>query len=156
MFDSFGNAFNRKPSHKGGPIFPEPSVKSPLEQNTSERKAVYTKIFRWCPPDGQTQTPGTVEVAGTFTHWQKVPLIHDSAVGSWHVTLHHIPGTRRIIICCWLTESPHTTKPAMASLFRRDPWKKALRLRRIEVCACSCCLPRPNKASTNQRGWDRG
>jgi hypothetical protein len=94
MFDSFGNVFGRKPPQKGGPIFPEPAVSSPLEKNTGERKPVYSKVFRWCPPDGQTQPPATVEVVGTFTHWQKVPLIHDGAVGAWHATLHHIPGNK--------------------------------------------------------------
>jgi len=96
MFDSFGNAFNRKPPQKGGPVFPESSSSvSPLQRNTGERKTgVFSKVFRWCPPDGQTQSPAMVEVAGTFTHWQKVPLIHDGAVGAWHVTLHHLQGNR--------------------------------------------------------------
>jgi hypothetical protein len=97
MFESFGNAFNRKPPQKGGPVFPESSANSPLQpqnNNNSERKPVYSKVFRWCPPDGQTINPTTVEVVGTFNHWQKVPLIHDSAVGGWHATLHHIPANR--------------------------------------------------------------
>ena len=95
MFESFGNAFSRKPPQKGGPVFPESSASSPLQpQSNGERKPVYSKVFRWCLPDGQTQNPATVEVAGTFNHWQKVPLIHDSAVGGWHVTLHHIPANR--------------------------------------------------------------
>jgi len=85
MFDSFGNAFNRKTPQKGGPVFQEASGASPLQKTPGERKPVFSKIFRWCPPDGQTQNPTTVEVVGTFTHWQKVPLIHDGAVGAWHV-----------------------------------------------------------------------
>ena len=95
MFDSFGNFFNRKPPQKGGPLIPESaSALSPVQKNPAERKQVYSKVFRWVPPDGQTQSPATVEVVGTFTHWQKVPLIHDGAVGGWHVTLHHIQGNR--------------------------------------------------------------
>src|SRR5258708_462358 len=78
MFDSFGSAFNRKPPHKGGPMVPESaSALSSGQKNPAERKLVYSKVFRWVPPDGQTQSPATVEVLGTFTHWQKVPLIHD-------------------------------------------------------------------------------
>src|SRR3954470_4912691 len=94
MFESFGNAFNRKPPQKGGPVFREQAVNSPLQQNNGGRKPVYSKVFRWCPPDGQTEDPTTVEVVGTFNHWQKVPLNHDSAVGAWHITLHHIPANR--------------------------------------------------------------
>jgi hypothetical protein len=45
-------------------------------------------------PDGQTQAPSSVEIAGSFTHWQKVTLIHDSAVDGWHTTIHHIQGNR--------------------------------------------------------------
>jgi hypothetical protein len=95
MFDSFGNAFNRKPPQKGGPMMAESSSPaSGVQGNPAERRLVYSKVFRWVPPDGQTQSPATVEVAGTFSHWQKVPLIHDGAVGGWHVTLHHIQGNR--------------------------------------------------------------
>ena len=35
-----------------------------------------------------------MEVTGTFTHWQKVPLMRDGALDAWHVTLHHLQGNR--------------------------------------------------------------
>jgi 1,4-alpha-glucan branching enzyme len=35
---------------------------------------------------------GAVEVIGTFTQWQKVPLQRDAALGSWHATIHQIPS----------------------------------------------------------------
>jgi hypothetical protein len=54
----------------------------------------YTRVFRWRLPDGQTQVPATVEIVGSFTHWQKVPLKRDSELDAWHVTIHHIPGHR--------------------------------------------------------------
>jgi hypothetical protein len=59
-----------------------------------ERKQTFTKIFRWHLPDGQKQEPATVEVAGTFTNWEKVPLVHDRVRGGWHVTLEHLAGHR--------------------------------------------------------------
>lgn len=65
-----------------------------LAPNSADRKLTFTKIFRWHLPDGQTQEPATVEIAGTFTNWQKVPLIHDSVQGGWHLTLHHLAGNR--------------------------------------------------------------
>ncbi len=61
---------------------------------TADRAQTYTKIFRWHLPAGQTQKPAKVEVAGTFTHWQKVPLLHDSAPDTWQATLHQIPCNR--------------------------------------------------------------
>lgn len=95
MFETFGNMFGRKPATKGGPLIPEPaSALAPARREPSERKQTYSKVFRWRLPDGQTQAPASVEVAGSFTHWQKVPLLHDSAVDGWHVTIHHIQGNR--------------------------------------------------------------
>ena len=55
---------------------------------------VFSKVFRWRLPDGQTAEPKTVEVVGSFSHWQKVPLLRDSVLAAWHVTLHHLPGNR--------------------------------------------------------------
>lgn len=60
----------------------------------AEGTQTFTKVFRWRLPDGQTQRPATVEVAGTFTNWEKVPLLRDSAQDAWQVTLHQIPFNR--------------------------------------------------------------
>jgi hypothetical protein len=95
MFETFGNLFGRKPANKGGPLIPEPSsAMSSQRREPSERKQTFSKVFRWRLPDGQTQAPSSVEIAGSFTHWQKVTLIHDSAVDGWHTTIHHIQGNR--------------------------------------------------------------
>lgn len=58
------------------------------------RQQTFTKVFRWRLPDGETEEPKTVEVAGSFTHWQKVALHRDGMIDAWHVTIHHIPGNR--------------------------------------------------------------
>ncbi|HWQ92723.1 MAG TPA: glycogen-binding domain-containing protein [Clostridia bacterium] len=91
MFSSINNLFIKK-SHKGGPIVPEPSPGS-MGRDTS-RQQTYSKVFRWRLPVGQTDPPNSVEVVGSFTHWQKVPLQRDSVLDAWHVTLHSIPGNR--------------------------------------------------------------
>jgi 1,4-alpha-glucan branching enzyme len=60
---------------------------------TAKRAATFTKIFRW-----QQEQPGPmpvrVEVAGTFSNWQKLPLKYDRASGIWHLTVNDIPGNR--------------------------------------------------------------
>ena len=56
--------------------------------------ASYSKVFRWRLPDGHTQAPERVEIVGTFTHWQPVPLHRDSVCDAWHATIHHIPGNK--------------------------------------------------------------
>lgn len=60
----------------------------------ADRKQTYSKVFRWRQPDGLTHEPVSVEIVGTFTHWQKVPLVRDGVLDAWHVTLHHIQGNR--------------------------------------------------------------
>ncbi len=59
-----------------------------------ELKPTFTKIFRWHLPDGQKQEPATVEVVGTFTNWQKVPLVHDRVRGGWQVALEGLVSNR--------------------------------------------------------------
>jgi hypothetical protein len=95
MFQSFENFLGRKAPPKGGPLIPESFFEgSPLRRGPVEHKQVFSKVFRWRLPDGHTHEPASVEVVGSFTHWQKVPLLRDSVVDAWHVTLHHIQGHR--------------------------------------------------------------
>ena len=58
------------------------------------RKLTFSKVFRWRLPDGQTYEPATVEVVGSFTHWQRIPMIRDGALDAWHTSIHHIEGNR--------------------------------------------------------------
>src|SRR5690242_3583823 len=93
MAQDFGNAFLRKPAPKTVPAVPEvKSAGAPPARKltTPPRPQVYTRVFRWRLPDGQTQAPATVEIVGTFTHWQKVPLTRDGVLDAWHVTLHNL------------------------------------------------------------------
>jgi len=67
--------------------------RSPLTQNRNQQSAPsYSKAFRWRLPDGRTDHPQTVEIVGSFTRWQKVPLMRDGALDAWHITLHNIPA----------------------------------------------------------------
>jgi len=76
-------------------LIPEsPSAAVAPQSNDYERRQTFSKVFRWRLPDGQTHDPATVEVVGSFTHWQKVPLIRDGVLDAWHVTLHHLQGNR--------------------------------------------------------------
>ena len=72
---------------------PPAGAKPPAHQH-AERKLTFTKIFRWRLPDGQTQEPATVEIAGTFTNWEKKPLKYDRAMRTWHLMLQDIQGNR--------------------------------------------------------------
>jgi len=95
MPQSFGNAFLRKPPQKDGAVIPKtPSGRVASAQNPSSPRQTYSKVFRWRLPKGQTQKPAAVEVVGTFTNWQKMPLVRDGVSDAWHVTLHHLRCSR--------------------------------------------------------------
>jgi hypothetical protein len=57
-------------------------------------KQVFSKVFRWYLPKEQTQLPTRVEVAGTFTDWQTMPMKRDNITGCWQLALHEIAGNR--------------------------------------------------------------
>jgi hypothetical protein len=60
----------------------------------TDRKPTYSKVFRWKLPEGVSEAPLSVEVVGSFTDWQRVPLLLDHKVGSWHATIQNIPGNK--------------------------------------------------------------
>lgn len=76
------------------PLVPERDASHQPENHRQNNKPVFSKVFRYRLPEGKTHEPKRVEVAGTFNHWQKVPLIHNGKLDGWHVTIHHIPGNR--------------------------------------------------------------
>jgi hypothetical protein len=95
MFDRLNSMFGRQPPQKHTPLMREPpsTASSPM-RNQANRKQTYSKVFRWRLPDGHTQEPTSVEVVGSFTHWQRTPLTRDGKLDAWHVTLHHIEGNK--------------------------------------------------------------
>lgn len=72
----------------------EPSARPVNGSRPQENKPTFSKVFRWRLPDGHTTEPQTVEIVGSFTHWQRVPLTRDGKLDAWHTTVHHIPGNR--------------------------------------------------------------
>ena len=94
MSQKFGNYFSQNPPPKAEAGFPGTPSRLVVRVQKAERPQTFTRIFRWRLPAGQTQEPATVEVVGTFTKWQKVPLVRDDARHTWQVTLNDIPCNR--------------------------------------------------------------
>ena len=93
MSQNFGNAFNIKPPPRSHPAAPEPAVRpAPGGKAAAVPKPTYAKVFRWRLPEGRTQEPATVEIVGTFSNWQRVPLVYDRKQHVWHVTIPHVPA----------------------------------------------------------------
>jgi hypothetical protein len=87
-------SFFKKPPQRSTPVYQEPTNGSPLKRRDDPNKHSFSKVFRWRLPDGQTDAPSSVEIVGSFTKWQKVPLHRDGMLDAWHATVHHIPGNR--------------------------------------------------------------
>src|SRR5438046_2071140 len=87
MPKQFGNAFLKQPPPGGGNTSHKSSA-------PPARQPFFTKIFRWRKPGGFAQEPDTVEVVGTFSHWQKLPLGPNGEPDIWQVTIENIPGNR--------------------------------------------------------------
>ncbi|MGA2800876.1 MAG: glycogen-binding domain-containing protein [Verrucomicrobiota bacterium] len=91
MLEHIGDFLCPKAPRKSGPWVPKLPVNgSALRKNLSGREQVFSKVFRWRLPDGHTREPVSVEVAGSFTNWEKVPLTRDKARDAWQVMLHDI------------------------------------------------------------------
>ena len=91
----FNSMFDNKPPQKGGAMDWTPTVRSPLSKsknNPPGRSPSFAKVFRWSLPEGQAVAPHTVEIAGSFSGWQKLPLSRDGSQNTWHLMLENIPS----------------------------------------------------------------
>ena len=94
MYLDSDNLHDQKPAHEQGSTIHHVPTRLAVRMPKSDRPQTFTKIFRWRSPAGRTHEPVTVEVVGTFTKWQKLPLVYDEAHQVWQVTLHDLPVNR--------------------------------------------------------------
>src|SRR5271157_4120603 len=71
-----------------------PTARLRPEAEEREQRTGFTKVFRWPVPADQTPQPTTVEVAGSFSGWHKVPLSYDPPSRTWQIILNDIEGNR--------------------------------------------------------------
>jgi hypothetical protein len=71
-----------------------PATRLRPEAKKREQRTGFTKVFRWPVPAGQTPQPTTVEVAGSFNGWRKVPLSYDPPTRTWQIALDNIEANR--------------------------------------------------------------
>ena len=69
---------------------PEAPVHSDSE--AQGQQVGFPKVFRWPVTPQQTSPPTIVEVVGSFSDWQRVPLTYDKPTKTWLVTLNNIRG----------------------------------------------------------------
>ena len=91
MLKRIGKMFGQKPAAPQASVRVPSIAYSPVPgKDTAAKKPSYTKIFRWRMPQDCTAEPQTVEIVGTFTRWQKVPLVRESRLDAWQATIHEI------------------------------------------------------------------
>jgi hypothetical protein len=95
MLHRLNHSVPRGASPQSAPLKREGSTQSPrLPRNTGEPKPTYAKVFHWRLPAGQPNQPKTVEIIGSFTDWQRVPLHRAHGRDSWEATVPDIAGHR--------------------------------------------------------------
>jgi hypothetical protein len=96
MIDTITNFIERKDRPRTRPPVASilPTVPRRPEAEEREQRTGFTKVFRWLVPADQTPQPTTVEVAGSFSGWSKVPLSYDPPSRTWQVILNDIEGNR--------------------------------------------------------------
>ena len=77
-----------------------PKAYTQPEAEQREERFGFTKVFRWPVPAEQTPSPTTVEVAGSFSEWNRIPLSYNSPSRTWRLIQRGIPGnhTHRYVI----------------------------------------------------------
>jgi hypothetical protein len=86
-------SFFQKPAPKA-PVYTDPTNGGGLKRRDDPARQSFSKVFRWKLPAEQTDEPASVEIAGSFTRWEKVELKKDRILNAWHVTIPQIPGNR--------------------------------------------------------------
>lgn len=84
MFSNFGNLFEERTQAQHRPRIRVNLPPPPPQKNgSSMRKSTFSKIFRWRNPRKHEATPATVEIAGSFTNWEKVALSRETEKDVW-------------------------------------------------------------------------
>jgi hypothetical protein len=61
---------------------------------TGFRPSTFSKIFRWSPEPTHAgePLPASVEIAGSFSGWERLPFGYDEVSNVWQLMLENIPG----------------------------------------------------------------
>ena len=80
-----------KPPHQAIVL---PANLAAMSRRADDRKATYSKVFRFTAADAQGKIPQTVQIVGSFTHWRPVDLVRQGAHGNWQANIADIEGNK--------------------------------------------------------------
>ena len=75
------------------------------------RPATFNKVFRWTQ-EQPGDAPTLVEVAGTFSNWERYPLWYNETSSVWQLTIEGIPGNRTHTYMIFVDGQPANDKTA--------------------------------------------
>ena len=65
-----------------------------LHKKTTERIPRFSRVFHWRPSGPGDPIPDSVQVAGSFTDWQRAAMTREAITNNWQIALHEIPGNK--------------------------------------------------------------
>ncbi len=71
----------------------QPDIRTPNRTAAGFRPSTFNKVFRWTH-DQPGEPPATVEIAGSFSGWERFALGYDDTTAVWQITLEGIPGNQ--------------------------------------------------------------
>lgn len=85
-------------------------VAASMIKRNGDRKATYSKVFRYNPAAAHEKQPAQVEVVGSFTNWQPIPLARNPQDATWHVSVDSIEGNKTHHYMLLVDGKPHVDK----------------------------------------------
>ena len=94
---------------KPAPVNPAPVVAASMAR-TVDRKATYSKVFRYSPAHGHDHQPTHIEIVGSFTNWHPVSMQRNPQDHTWQVTVDGIEGNKTHHYMLLVNGHPHNDK----------------------------------------------
>jgi hypothetical protein len=86
------------------------SMSSAMMARAGDRKATYSKVFRFSPPHGPDHQPERVEIVGSFTNWHPISMQRNPQDHSWQANISGIEGNKTHHYMLLVNGHPHNDK----------------------------------------------
>lgn len=97
-------------SRAAAPAPTKPAVAVSMAPRPGDRKATYSKVFRYSPSHGHDHKLERVEIVGSFTNWHPVSMSLNPQDHNWQVTIDGIEGNKTHHYMLLVNGHPHNDK----------------------------------------------
>ena len=98
----------------------QPDISTPSQAQAGFRTATFNKVFRWTH-DEAGDPPAIVEIAGSFSAWERYALGYDETTATWQITLEGIPGNHTHTYMIFADGQPVADKNADGLAIPQNP-----------------------------------